>query len=230
MKRLVQSVVERIRRHGPELAGSIFAAAAVVVFQSPLGALVRVPISIIKEEALAHGRRRRRRLALGRLSKAAADVVEAPLLARGRPELRFWRPNWKVNLGTLADEGFDGVPGSDETWRHLYAAVAEDLAALHRGISANAFAELSELDDKDRAVVGRLLTSLAAAIAHASEMSGLSAESGWRWHAKADDPLTAHRESEPVLAIHRQVYPLWRNELRAAVASAAELHALAGRR
>jgi len=172
---------------------------------------------------------RRRRVSLDQLARAAFErVVDAPLLARARPELGFWRPNWNVTVGTLANEGFDGLPGSDETWRHVYAAVADDLADLHRAFSDASFANLPDLRETDRAIVGRLLTALSSATGRARQMSGLSAETGWRWHNKSDDHLAAHRESEPVREVHRQVYPLWRDDLGAVVSSAVEIRTLAG--
>lgn len=227
MRQLAHSAWQFVRRHGPEALGGLIAAAGVVVFQSPLGALVRLPLSVFREEFSRHGRRQRRNRAIASVATSASELADRGLLTRGRPELRFWRPNWTVSVRSLAAEGFGGMPGFDETWKTLYAAVGEDLAELHRTFSVVAFGEMGDLDETDRVIVKQILSGLTSAISRAMEISGTSAESGFRFAAKAEDPLAAHHESEPLMARHRELYPLWREDLKTIVDATDSLRDLA---
>lgn len=227
MRRLGRSLWQLLARHGPETLGGLIAAAGVVIFQSPLGALIRLPLSVFREEFSRYGRKQRRNRAIASVATSAATLVDCALLTRGRPELRFWRPSWKVSVRSLAAEGFGGLPGFDETWTTLYAAVADDLAELHRSFSVLAFSEIGDLEETDRIIVKRILSALTSAIDRAMEISGTSAESGFRRDANAEDPLAARRESEPLMARHRHLYPLWREDLKTVVDAEGHLRELA---
>jgi hypothetical protein len=91
----------------------------------------------------------------------------------------------RAGVPSLRPRDESASKGFDDTWKALYAAVAEDLAERHRSFSAVAFGEMADLESSDRLSTQRILSRTELGDESAMDLSGASAESGFRWRGES---------------------------------------------
>ncbi len=209
--------------------------AGVVMLQSPLGALLRVPFAIYRTEREWRRLAAKRHDALRNVARAAEEeLLRPPLLTKTREAFRFWRPDPPLTVEEIAEQMTAAqavFPGVATQHIEFWSLIAEELRERHDAFLSLVSLRLADLADEPRAETGRAIVASTNAAQAALLMERKFRELVWREsQAPETDPLARARLVTPVREAMADPSHAFREAITALVSSCRRLRELSDAR